>query len=95
MSDVATAELAATTDWRTYDGPVTSEHIFKVVFFPVAMVLFLVLPTALCYCCLSRGRVVPYTPPNHWGGADYGKAYLALVFGELCVVCALCLDVTD
>lgn len=64
MSDSATAIAAATTNWRTYDGVVPQKFIPYVVFFPLLMATCIVLPTALCYCCLARGRPTPYSPPN-------------------------------
>lgn len=67
MSTTATADAAATTDWRTYDGPVVQSLMFYAVFFPIVMAAFLALPGAICYCCLSRGRITPYTPPNVGG----------------------------
>lgn len=67
MSDTATADAAATTDWRTYDGVVPQKFIFYVVFFPLLMAACIALPTALCYLCLSRGRPTPYSQPNEPG----------------------------
>lgn len=68
MTDVASAEAAATTNWRSYDGNVLPGFKFHVIFFPALLGLSLVLPVMLCYCCLSRSRIVPYTPPNYMGG---------------------------
>lgn len=67
MSAAEVAAQAATTDWTTYDGVVPQKFMFYAVFFPLAMALFLMLPAAICYCCLARGRVTPYTPPNMAG----------------------------
>lgn len=67
MSDSTTADAAATTDWRTYDGPVAPQFIFHVVFFPLLMAICIMLPTALCYFCLCRSRPVPYSSPNSPG----------------------------
>lgn len=69
MSTAAVAAEAQTTDWRTYDGGVLPDFLGIAVVFPVAMAIFLVLPAALCYCCLSRRRLVPYQPPNMVGGS--------------------------
>lgn len=74
MSTAAVAAEAQTTNWRTYDGGVLPDFMGIAIAFPVVMAVFLMLPAALCYCCLSRGRVVPYTPPNMSGGAVYGKS---------------------
>lgn len=69
MSTAATvAAEAATTDWTTYDGPVPQHFMFYAVFFPVVMAALLVMPAAICYFCLARGRVTPYAPPNMPGG---------------------------
>lgn len=62
-----TADAAATTDWRTYDGPVAPQFLFHVVFFPLLIAICIMLPTALCYFCLCRSRPVPYSPPNSPG----------------------------
>ncbi|PSR94297.1 hypothetical protein BD289DRAFT_480608 [Coniella lustricola] len=66
----AVAADAATTNWASYDGAVPARFTFYAVFFPVAMALFLALPAAICYGCLARGRVVPYSPPNAYGDLD-------------------------
>lgn len=73
MSTTTAAADAATTDWTTYDGGVLPDFVGIAVVFPVAMAIFLVLPAAICYCCLSRRRVVPYAPPNMVGGGDLGR----------------------
>ncbi|KAJ4388969.1 hypothetical protein N0V93_006431 [Gnomoniopsis smithogilvyi] len=73
MTTAAVAAEAETTNWRTYDGGVLPDFLGIAVAFPVMMGLFLVLPAALCYCCLARGRVVPYTPPNMGGAAGYDR----------------------
>lgn len=74
---VASAVLAAfeasTTDWRAWDGAVTDAHMFTVVFWPVALALWLLVPAALCYFCLSRGRITPYVPSNYQGGGYQGN----------------------
>lgn len=65
MSESATADAAATTDWRTYDGVVSPQFIFHVVFVPLLLATCIVLPTAVCYLCLCRRRPVPvYSSPN-------------------------------
>lgn len=71
MSAAEVAAEAATTDWTTYDGVVAPQFMFYAVFFPLAMAAFLLLPAAICYCCLARGRLTPYTPhtPPNMGGA--------------------------
>lgn len=68
MSDIAAAEAAATTDWRTYDGPVAQQFMFYVVFFPLVMGICILLPMAACVCCLSKGRPAPYMRANAPGG---------------------------
>lgn len=68
MSTTTVAAGAATTNWRTYDGVVPQSLRFYAIFFPVVMAAVIVLPTAICYFCLSRGRPVPYTPLNTPGG---------------------------
>lgn len=67
MSTAAVAADAATTNWATYDGAVPARFTFYAVFFPVLFALCLVLPATICYACLARGRVVPYSPPNAYG----------------------------
>lgn len=79
MSAAEVAAGAATTDWTTYDGVVPQHFMFIAVFFPVAMGLFLVLPAALCYCCLARGRITPYSPPNMAG--TFSMSYTQRHFG--------------
>lgn len=79
MSAAEVAAEAATTDWTTYDGVVAPQFMFHAVFFPVAMLVFLMVPAAICYCCLARGRVTPYTPPNMAGA--YG---MIPIFAPLC-----------
>lgn len=73
MSTTAVAIEAETTNWRTYDGAVLPDFVGIAVAFPVIMGIFLLLPAAICYCCLARGRVVPYTPPNMVGAGSYGR----------------------
>lgn len=70
----AAAELAATTNWRLYDGPIAIENQWHVILPVVLLALSLVLPGALCYFCLSRSRIVPYTPPNHGYGGNFGRS---------------------
>lgn len=67
MSADAISADAATTDWRTYDGPVPAKFTFYIIVLPLLMVIFILLPTLACYFCLwggERGKVAQYYPPN-------------------------------
>lgn len=94
MSDAVAAD-AATTDWRTYDGGVPPRFMFYAVFFPVVMAVILAAPVAICYCCLSKGRVVPYSPPNVAGigmGNSDLVTFLFLFFFILFCLSSCCLE---
>ncbi|KUI52660.1 hypothetical protein VP1G_10499 [Cytospora mali] len=73
MSADAIAADAATTNWRTYDGPVPGKFIAYVVLFPLVMAILIALPALACYYALGagkRGRISQYLPPNARGGLD-------------------------
>lgn len=67
MSAEAVAADAATTNWRSYDGPVPEKFMFYVILFPLLMAAFLTVPALICYLSLAmgnRGRIMQYCPPN-------------------------------